>query len=304
MFNRAHANRQGFVHILMLITILLAASSFPVGAIITHSLPPATLMFLRFVIAVLLFAPYIFYKHGLHIPSRQALLSYTLISIPLVVFFWCMFESLRYTSVLNTGALYTLVPAMTALFAFIINGEASGKLRTLGLVLGTIGALWIVFRGDWFAFKDLNLNYGDLVFIIGCLFLGLYNPLIKKLYRNEPMEVMTYWVLIFGSIWLLMFSINEINEINWRLIETEVYVGVFYLALFTTLATFFLFQYGTIKIGPTKVGAYGFLTPIFVITITIAIGMEAFDELILPGMLLVFISMFLIQTDQPVLNNT
>jgi len=137
-------NSDGYVHALMLMAIILAASSFPVGAAITNGLPPEILMFLRFLLASALFAPFVFIKHGIKLPSRRALLNYNILSIPLVVFFWCMFESLRYTSILNTGALYTIVPAITAVFALLINREMTGKIRSFGLFLGTIGALWIV----------------------------------------------------------------------------------------------------------------------------------------------------------------
>ncbi len=46
----------------ILLTIILVASSFPVGAAITNELPPAIIMFMRFLLAATLFAPYVFYK--------------------------------------------------------------------------------------------------------------------------------------------------------------------------------------------------------------------------------------------------
>jgi len=281
----------------MMLTIILAASSFPVGAAITNELSPAVMMFIRFLLAAILFAPYVFVKNPFQLPSWTKIYNYTILSVPLVVFFWCMFESLRYTSVLNTGALYTLVPAITAIFALLINKEVTNKFRSIGLLMGTIGALWIVFRGDYAAFVGLELNYGDLIFILGCLFLGLYNPLVKKYYSGEPMEVMTFWVLLFGACWLLLISSTSISSVNWYTIDISVYAGLVYLALFSTLLTFFLLQLCVVKIGPTKVAAYGFLTPIFVITISIAIGMEKLEPVTLPGILLVVVAVFIIQKE-------
>ena len=282
-------------HGLMLLTIILAASSFPVGAAITNELPPAVMMFVRFLLAAILFAPYVFIKNGLVFPSSKKIIHYTILSIPLVVFFWSMFESLRYTSVTNTGALYTLVPAITAVYALFINREITNKFRSLGLFLGTLGALWIVFRGDYGALIGLKLNYGDFIFILGCLFLGLYNPLVKKFYSGEPMEIMTFWVLFLGSGLLLIISAESILSIEWHNIERNVYGGILYLSLFSTLITFFLLQLCIVKIGATKVAAYGFLTPIFVILISISVGMDEFELITLPGMLLIIIAMFIIQ---------
>ena len=279
----------------MFLTVIFAASSFPVGAAITKGLPPEILMFLRFLLAAVLYAPFVFLRHGIKPPSIRSFFYYIFLSIPLVVFFWCMFESLRYTSILNAGALYTIVPAITAVFAFLINKEIIGKTRSFGLIIGTIGALWIVFRGNLDAFLGLDLNYGDLVFLVGCLFLGLYNPLVKRFYRGEPMEVLTFWVLLSGSMWLLAASAKNIMYIEWYNIEQKVYFGILYLSLFSTLVTFFLVNFSTVRIGATKVAAYGFLTPVFVIAISVFAGMETFEWVIVPGLLLILAAMVVIQ---------
>jgi drug/metabolite transporter (DMT)-like permease len=282
-------------HGLMLIAILLAATSFPIGAAITNSLPPAVMMLMRFLLAALMFLPYLMLRNTLYIPTTRKMLGYVILSIPLAVFFWCMFEGLRYTNAINTSALYTLVPAITAIYAFLINKEVTQKFRFAGLLIGTLGALWIVFRGNYSALVNLNLNYGDLIFVIGCLFLGLYNPLIKKIYRGEPMEVMTFWVLLCGAGWLLLTSSHQLSDIVWSNVSYKVYAGILYLSLFTTLITFFLLQISVIKIGSTKVAAYGFLTPIFVIAISIALGTDSFDLATLPGIVMVAMAMFIIQ---------
>ncbi len=273
---------------------LLAASSFPVVALITDALSPELLIFLRFFLSALLFLPFILRKKG-GLPNRKTLFSYFILSLPLVIFFWCMFESLRHTTSLNTAAIYTILPAITAILAYIINKEVTGKTQAIGLVIGTLGALWIVFRGSLDDLFALNLNDGDLLFFIGTLCLGFYNPLVKKLYKGEPVQVMTFWILLLGSMCLLLFSWGEVMETKWLTIDSKVYWGILYLSLFSTLITFFLLQYGVVKIGATKVSAYGFLTPIIVVAIGVLIKIETFEFVLIPGMLLVLLALFFIQ---------
>ena len=284
-------------HVLMLLSILIASSSLPVGKLITNDLPPAVMMFMRFLLSAVLFAPYVFIKNGLEFPPRKRMLSYTILSIPSVVFFWCMFEGLRYTSVINTGALITLVPATTAVWAFLINREIPTTLRSLGLAIGTLGALLVVFKGDYIALIRLKFNYGDFVFIMGILFSGWERPLLKKLYRSEPIEIITFWTLLLGAGWLLIASITSIINVDWHGTPSKAYGGIVYLAIFTTLITHFISQKCTVLIGATKVAAYSLLVPAFVILITFVTGMESFELATLPGMLLVIISMFLIQRE-------
>ncbi|MDO6564401.1 DMT family transporter [Amphritea sp. 1_MG-2023] len=285
------------IHLLMLLMVALIASSFPVGALITTALPPAVMMFMRFLLAAIMFAPYVFIKNGWHLPNAKQLMGYAILSIPLVVFFWCMFAALRYTSALNTGAIYTMMPAMTACYVFMINREKTSKRRAFGLLLGTLGALWIIVRGDINSLLQLQLNRGDLLFILGCLFMAAYNPLIRKFYADEPMEVMTFWVITIGSFWLLLLSLPSLNGIAWHAVDLKVYLGILYLAIFTTLISFFLLQLGTLILGATQVAAYSFLTPMFVLILNILIGAMSLQWSLLPGIILVIIAMLLVQKE-------
>ncbi|ARU59179.1 membrane protein [Oleiphilus messinensis] len=285
------------IHGLMVLVIVLVATSFPIGAAITHGLPPDVMMMLRFFTAAALFAPFVLLQHGLQLPSGKSLFGYSMLSIPLVTCFWTMFEALRYTTAVNTGAIYTLVPAITAIFAFFLNNERASRRRSIGLLLGTTGALWIVFRGNLAALIGLDLNYGDLIFMGGITCMSFYSSMIKHVYRGEPMVVMTFWVILTGGIWLLCLSANTLSEIEWSAVDPKVYGGILYLSVFTTLTTFFLIQYGTVKIGPTKVAAYGFLNPIFVLLMTTLLGTHQFTWAYVPGVVLVVLAMGLIQTE-------
>ncbi|WP_444893753.1 DMT family transporter [Microbulbifer sp. TRSA001] len=288
-----------WVHCLMILCTLLVAGSFPVGELIADSLPADSMMLIRFLIAAGLFAPFIFLKHGIQLPEPKKLLGYALLSIPLVIFFWCMFEALKYTTAVNTGALFTTVPAMTAIFTLIINGERSSTRKVIGLTLGTLGAAWIVFKGSISTAITLDLNKGDWIFTLGAISLSLYNPLIKKVHSGEPTEVMTFWVILFGALWLLLLSFPNLNQIEWRNIPTETYGGLFYLALFSTLISFFLLQFSTLRIGATKVAAYSFLNPIFVLIVAIVLEMANFNISFIPGIVLVFAAMLFIQAEKP-----
>lgn len=282
----------------MLLAMMLVATSFPVGSLITNELPPAILMLLRYLIAVMLFLPLVIFKYQIKRPSLDSIARYFLISAPLVVFFWCMFESLRYTSVLNTGALYTLVPAITAVYALLINKESTGRTRSIGLLFGTFGALWIIFRGDIHAAIALDLNYGDLIFLTGCLFMGSYNPLLKKYHRGEPMIVITFWLLVTGSVMLFLISLPDLTTLNWLEINDSAWWGIAYLAFFTTWVTFLIINLSTMHIGPTRVSSYTLLTPLLVIILSLILGMDRFETNIIPGIILITGSMLFIQREQ------
>ncbi len=265
------------------------------GAAISRDIDPAALTLIRFALASLLFAPVVWYRCGLAV-SLSALLRYFCISAVLVIFFWCMFLSLRYTSALNTSAIFTLVPSFSGIYAMLLSRERLGKARLAALFFGISGALWIVFRGDIRLLTSLAWNRGDLIFLAGCLVMGLYTPLVHKLHRGEPMVQMAFWVTVTGTIWLLIPGGSRLIAMQAADISGTVWLGIFYLAVFSTIITFFLTQYCILFIGPTRAMAYSYLYPALVLVIDLVFGGVWPGIRILPGVFIVLCAMFVVQS--------
>lgn len=283
-----------FIHVLMVISATLVSTSFTVGAAITAELDPVLLTLVRFVLAATLFAPWIHYKYGLGF-SLSLAARCSLISGCLVVFFCSMFLSLRYTTALNTSVIFALVPSFSGLYALILLGERLKREQLLALFCGVAGVVWVVFRGDLSQLLTLEWNRGDLVFLGGCIVLGLYTPLVKILHRGEPMAVMTFWVLVTGSLWLVIFSGNKLMLLDWRAVPYLVWGGIAYLAVFTTILTFFLTQYSVSYLGPTRVTAYSYLYPGLVLVIDLLLGHGLPPLRVLPGVAIILVAMFVLQ---------
>ena len=104
------------VHLLLLVSTSLVSTSFIVAKHITETLDPLGLTLVRFGLAALILLPIVALRHGLRV-SMASLLRYGAVSGCLVIFFWAMFLSLRYTSSLNVSVIFTLVPAISGIYA-------------------------------------------------------------------------------------------------------------------------------------------------------------------------------------------
>jgi drug/metabolite transporter (DMT)-like permease len=278
----------------MVVAACLVSTSFTVGAAITRHLDPVLLTLIRFVLAALLFAPLVALRYGLSF-SFSLLLRCSLISGCLVIFFSCMFWALRYTSALNTSVIFALVPSISGGYALLLNKERLGRAHLLALACGLVGTVWVIFRGDPAQLLAMQWNRGDLIFFAGCCAMGLYTPLIKLLHRGEPMAVMTLWVLITGCLWLLLLSGADLGRVDWGRVPLELWLGVAYLSVFTTIITFFLTQYAVPVLGPTRVMAYSYLYPGLVLVIELALGHGLPPLPVLPGVVVVLAAMFILQ---------
>ena len=287
------------VHLLMTISATLVSTSFIVGADLAPALDPVTLTLIRFFIASTIFAPLVLWRSGLQI-SLQLILRCSLISLCLVVFFVCMFWSLRYTTALNTSILFALVPSISWGYSFLLGGESLTARQLVALGCGIVGVIWVIFRGDPGVMVDLSWNKGDLIFLAGCFAMGLYTPLVKRLHRGESMAVMTCWVLITGTGWLLLAMGKSLFQLDWAAIPGFVWGGILYLAIFTTIVTFFLTQLSVPYLGPTRVMAYSYLYPALVLALELLFGHDMPSGFVLPGVVIVLVAMFVVQSDKSI----
>lgn len=279
-----------FVHMLMLLCSVLVSTSFTVGAAITDGLDPVILTLFRFSFAAFVFSPWIYYKYGFQF-SFTTLLRCGVISFCLVVFFCAMFLSLRYTSALNTSVIFALVPSMSFVFSFVLVRERLAKWQLVALGLGVAGVVWVIFGGELGKFLAMEWNRGDLIFLGGCGFLSLYTPLVRLLHQGEPMAVMTFWILVTGALWLLLFGSVRITSIDFSTVPLFVWGGVVYLAVFTTIITFFLTQYSVLYLGPTKVASYSYLYPALVLLTDLLLGHGLPPLRVFPGVFAVLVVM-------------
>ncbi len=287
------------VHCLMILAAIIVSSSFTVGEAITRGLEPAVLLLVRYVLATLCLMPVLLTNHGFSLPTSRQLAGYSMISASTVGFFWCMFEALRYTNALNTSIIFTLVPGISGIYSMLFLHERLGRNRLLALFLGMIGAIWVIFRGDFDSFLEMKVNYGDLLFLGGCFIMAAYTPLVKRFHKEESMVVMTFWVLATGVGWLLILSMSSFASVDWQGVEMQVWAGIIYLAIFSTVLTFYLTHVSTLYLGPTRVMAYSYFYPAFVLLINWGLGKGLPPAKIIPGVLIVSFATIVLQRKSP-----
>lgn len=252
-------------HAAMLLYAFLISTSFPIGKAITNQIDPVVVTFLRFGLASIVFFALLVASEKLVIPKPKDFLRYAVISLSMLVFFIFMFEALKLTTTVKTGAIFTLLPLTSGLIGYIAMRIKMTLMQVVALVIGSMGATWVLFDGSLTALIAFDLGRGELLFALGTLSFATYAPLVKKLHRGESILAMTFWVLVSGTVILGVFGATLISATQWETVSSPAYMGVVYLALFNTAGTFFLSKYASLQLPPAKVMAYTYLTPGFVV---------------------------------------
>ena len=285
----------GAAHVIAVVGMFFIATIFSVGDEIADSMPASVLMTLRFGTAALLFAPYILRRHGIRWPGLSGLWRYGLLSLLSTSFFWSMFEGLKYTDSLTTSAISTSIPGFTASYGAILMRERLGRYRSAALLIGLVGTLWVIFRGDPERLIALELNKGDALFFAGCISMGLYAALIPKLHRGEPVAVMSFWIMVVVAAMFIAIANVEFAHDAWGRLEDSVWGSLAWLAIGPTMLTFFMIQSTSLVIGATRVQSYSYLIPAFVLVFDWALGRGLPTAMTVPGIIIVLLATLVIQ---------
>ena len=285
-------------NVLLLLWVSLMASSFLVSEDLIPYANPITSTGLRFILASIMMIPLVAINYKPMV-SRKVYLHYGVISIFLVLFFIGLFEALKTTSAMRTSVIYTLVPLISIVFTFVLLKIKTSKMKLSGFVLGSIGAILVLSGLNESSLEIFSWNSGDSIFILACLGLSIHVVLVKKWGDDVPPIQGSFYIMFFGSLMLLpsMLVFGELDQVAWQV--SEFWTILFYLTVFTTMATFFLQQHLVQKVGPNQLLAFTYLIPIIV---AIPEGWAAVAHLkeSVSGILITLLALYLISKEQKV----
>lgn len=268
----ARGRQKLLAHLAMLLFAMLIASSFSIGGLATRSMPPIALQAMRYaatvaVIGVLCFGVF---RHPFRLPSEPA--RFFALGLLMSVYMVTMFIALQFTAPVATGAVFTLMPLASAVFAWMLMRQRTRPDVLLSLLLAAVGAIWVIFRGDLAALLAFDVGRGELIYFVGVLCHAAYVPLLRLFNRGEPSIVFVFWATVCTLFFILIPATPQLLSVDYAALPAFVWFAAIYLAVVTTGVTFFLLQFASMRLPAPKVLGYGYLTPTFIIILEGLIG--------------------------------
>ena len=290
----SRGGRQG--HLAMLAFSALVAGSFSLGAQVANEIAPAALNAVRFVISAVAVAAAIGLRGGLGaVPGALvAPWRYGILGVLFAVYFVTMFEGLKTAPAVSTAAVFTLTPVMSGIFGYILLRQVFGARIAVALALGAAGALWVIFRADLAALMAFEIGRGEVIFFWGCIAHAAYTPLVRLLNRGEPILVFTFWTLSFSALIIGVWGWRDIVATDWGALRPLVWVTLLYVALAASAMTVYLVQFASMQLPSSKVMAYTYLTPSWVLIWELALGQPMPPVAVLAGIALTFLALGLL----------
>lgn len=259
-------------HLAMLLFAVLIAGSFSFGGLAARYMEAEPLTLWRYMLTIVVMAALAFGVFKMPAVWPKEVWRFVLLGGLIAIYMLTMFTALEFTSPIATGAVFTLMPLLSAGFALPVLGQKTRPGVLAGLLIAAAGAVWVIFRGNIDAMLSFDIGTGEMIFFAGVICHALYVPLIRRFDRGEPAVAFGFWVTVGAALWLVPPGIRGLLETDFFALPFAVYAAVTYLAVVTTAVTFLLLQYASMRLPASKVLGYGYLTPSFIILLEGLLG--------------------------------
>jgi drug/metabolite transporter (DMT)-like permease len=259
-------------HLAMLLFSVLVAGSFALGVLAANDISPMALNAVRFWIAAAIIGAIVVARGGVPRAALAAPWRYLVLATVFTLYFVLMFEGLKTAPSVSVAAVFTLTPLLTAAVGWLLLRQGVTPRIAFALTIGALGALWVIFRADLQAMLRFDVGRGELIYFVGCISHSFYTPLVRKLNRGESALVFTFGTLVAGAALLTVLGWFDIMSTPWLMLPSIVWVTILYTAIFASAATFTLLQFAALRLPSSKVMAYTYLTPAWVILWNVGLG--------------------------------
>ena len=247
------------------IMALLFGLSFVATKYALKSIPPFTLIFLRFFIALFfLGAIYLRRRQGKLDPDDRRRMFLTSLIVP-GLYFLAETYGLKFSSATSVALLVSTIPIFAAIFAFLLINERIPLWRGVGIALSVIGVGIILTAVPGEVTGWQMVRAGNLLALGAAICAALYMVLGRELLaKYSPLTITTLQAL-FAVLIFLPLSGMELFTHRWANFNALTFLTVVYLALFCSVLAFFLWNYGISRLEASKAAVFTNLVPVFTV---------------------------------------
>ncbi|HET8598183.1 MAG TPA: DMT family transporter [Castellaniella sp.] len=267
--------------VLLLVPPLLWAGNAVVGRMVADLIPPLTLNFFRWTLALLILLPlgYRVLQRGSAVWRnwpRYAVLG--LLGVGL-------YNSLQYLALhTSTPVNVTLVAASMPVWMLIVgrvfHGVAIRSAQVLGSLLSLAGVAMVLSHGELAQLWALRFVAGDLLMVLATIIWAFYSWQLTRVPADAP--VRAHWAgfllgqVLYGAAWSGLFAALEWQLTDWRIDwGWPLALAVVYVAVGPAVIAFRCWGAGVQRVGPTLAGFFNNLTPLIAALLSLGLLGEA-----------------------------
>lgn len=243
-----------------LLAIFIWAGNTVINKLAVGAIFPAEIGFYRWLLAGVLFTPFMLKPVIAHWPSIRPNLGRIFV---LGVLGMAVYQSLAYfaatlTSATNMGIILSLMPLMSLAMAIISLGQRLTAGALAGALLSFAGVLVVVSSGSLGVLLEHGVNLGDAMMLVATLAYAIYSTLLKKWQLRLPPLVLLYLQVLVAIVVLFpLFVASPKTGLTLHNIPL-----VLYACLLASMVAPLAWMQAVVRLGPSRTTLFFNLLPL------------------------------------------
>ncbi|MGQ5525306.1 DMT family transporter [Chitinimonas sp. PSY-7] len=282
-------------YLLLTLTSLFWSGNFIVGRATHASIPPMSLSFGRWVIALVILLPFTLNRvwHN-RIALRESWRRVLLLgAIGVAGFNSLAYVGLHHTSATNAVLTNSFIPILILLLGAIFLREPITRRQILGVAISFAGVMTIFTHGELGRLLTLDLNHGDILLLLAALDWAIYTLLLRRLDPKIDRLALLLVLIVVGLICITPFFWWELSQGRVAALTPSNAATFLYVGVFPSILAYLFYNYGVACVGPARAGNFIHLMPAFGTLLAIAFLGERFEWFHLAGISGIFAGLLL-----------
>lgn len=272
-------NRLGSMPMLLLIaTTLMWSGNTIAGQVAVGHVSPMVIVFLRWMIVAGLMLVISGRELSRHWSTMKPHLSRMAM---MAAFGFAGFNGLFYlaahsTTAINMGILQGSIPMMVVFGTFCLFGSRVSLLQFIGILLTFAGVLVVASQGDLQVLLGLQINPGDGLMLIACVFYAGYTLALRNRPQVPALPFFAVMALVAAVVSFPMLGIEYAQgTLQWP--DKQGWGAILYIAICPSFVAQLFYIRSVELIGPNRAGVFVNLLPVFSSGLAILILGEQFS---------------------------
>lgn len=252
-------------HLLLVLAQLAWAGNAIAGRIAVGVVPPISLAFWRWLVAVLLLVPFalpavIAERHQI---IRQWKLLFVLGVTSVTSYNTLLYLALTTSTAINTTLVTSTMPVAIVALSWLWLGIRLRRLQVLGVALSLAGVVLVIARGEWRLLASLTLEPGDVWALAAMATWSVFSVLLRRYPPGLSAKALLFVQVLLGLVALVPIYLVELASVGGFEPSSRAILLILFVAIFPSLFAYGFWNIGVGKLGPQLSGLYINLTPVF-----------------------------------------
>ncbi len=252
--------------LLAMSALLLTAICWGLAPVATRyllqSLSPIAFLLIRFILASLLFLPFIFRRTKEGWSRRYLLLAVAGGLVGTIGYYAAVTFGLQWISAGTAGLLLATEPLWIALFSLLLLHDRLRLSILCGLVLALLGVALLVGGTLLSPMLHITTVIGMGLTLFSAIMWGLYTIIVRPISQRYGAFTCTAITTIIGTIPLLTLWPPDLLSVGLHL-DLAGWIALVLLTVGSTIIATILWNYGVARLPGAQAGAFLYLVPLF-----------------------------------------